>query len=107
MLSWRREGGIAGFCDELKVWANGELRASSCRPGGSSKSGRLSTEEAARLDRWRRSFGAVDVQTKDPGGADAMTTTLSLKGTVSAQPTENERQEILDWAHALYTRNQP
>jgi hypothetical protein len=105
-LSWSRDGGFAGFCDEMKVSVSGEVRATSCRPVAG-RSGRLSKENLARLDRWRKSFGSVVIEMKDPPGNDAMTVALTLKGTGRGQPTEVERQEILDWAQRVYEQNRP
>ena len=106
-LSWYREGGIAGFCDEMKVSAAGEVTATSCRPAGARKSGKLSKKNLARLDRWRTSFGSVVIERKDPPGNDTMTVTLTLKGTGNRRPTESERQELLDWAQSVYAQNHP
>ena len=107
-LAWRREGGFAGFCDDLKVSTTGELRATSCRSTPDrSKTGKLAKEDLARFDRWRKSFGSVVINTKDSPAADAMTLTLTMKGIGSGQPTEAERQEILGWAQKIYEQNRP
>jgi hypothetical protein len=107
VLTWRREGGIAGFCDEMSVSANGEVRARSCKPGGGSRTGMLSKEDLVRLDQWRMSFDSVGIETRDSPVTDAMTVTLTLKGNGTGKPTDEERQDILGWAQDVYDQILP
>lgn len=106
-LSWRREGGIAGFCDDLTVSVTGEARASSCRSGELYPAGTLTAEELAQLQGWVQAFGSVAIEMKDPAAVDAMTVTLSLNGNGSGQPTDDEKQSMIAWAQALYERLKP
>lgn len=103
VLTWHRDGGFAGFCDELTISASGEVEAKSCR-SGQKKTGKLSNENLGRFDRWRSSFGSVAISTKDAAAADGMSITLDLKGTGSGQPGESERQEMLDWVSRIYAQ---
>jgi hypothetical protein len=103
VLSWNRDGGFAGFCDELKVSAVGDAAAATCRTQGI-KTRKLPTEDRARLDEWRRTFGAVSITSGDPGSADSMTLKLTLAGKGSDQPSAAQRQEMLDWAQRVYTQ---
>jgi hypothetical protein len=106
VLTWSRDGGFAGFCDELKVSASGDLTISSCR-SAASRTGKLSNGDLARLDRWRASFGAVAIEMTDSAAADALTLQLTLAGAGSGKPTESEQQQMLDWAQNVYTQNAP
>jgi len=106
-LTWHREGGIAGFCDNLTVYASGEAQASGCGPNAQPAADVLSPDERAQLDQWLAAFGAVMVTHADPATADAMKTTLALSGAGAGQPTEADRQAMLVWAEALYARLQP
>jgi hypothetical protein len=101
VLSWSRQGGFAGFCDELKVAASGDLTASSCKESGA-RSGKLSSDDLRRLNQWLATFGSVAVASKDAATADAMTMKLTLAGKGRAQPSETQRQELLDWAQRIY-----
>ena len=108
VLSWRREGGFAGFCDELKVSRTGEFTASLCLgTPARTKTGRLSKAEMVTLDRWREAFGVTVIKTKDAAVADAMTLTLTMKGTGPGKATEAERQQLLDWAQRTFEKNRP
>jgi len=110
-LTWHREGGIAGFCDDLTVYLSGEIQASSCRPGGKAADASLrviaSKEELAQFDKWITTFGTVTVTMKDPAVADAMTVTLTLNGSGKGQPTKAEKQAMIDWAQAVHNRLKP
>jgi hypothetical protein len=107
-LSWHREGGIAGFCDDLVVFTTGEIQAAQCGGSGqarnSSLNEALSTEELAQYHAWLEKFDSVTIEMGDEAVADAMKVSLFLKGRGSGQPTEAEQQELLAWAQALYTK---
>jgi hypothetical protein len=106
VLSWNRDGGFAGFCDELKVTASGSVTASTCRTTGV-KTGTLGTDDLKRLNEWRRVFGPISIASGDAGSADGMTLKLTLAGQGDAQPSDEQRQELLEWAqrvHAQTTR---
>jgi hypothetical protein len=110
-LTWRREGGIAGFCDDLTVYLSGEVHANWCKPSAGDSEGNLfavvSQEELAQFNQWLTKYGMVTVIRKDPAAADAMTVTLTLNGDGKGQPTESEQKAMMDWAQALYTRLKP
>ena len=103
-LKWLREGGIAGFCDEMQIFTNGEAKMGSCR-GNTEKTVKLSSEDLNRLNTWRKRFGNFDIDPNQRGVADGLNVTLSLKGTGSSRPTEAERQEISQWAEGVFTSN--
>jgi len=64
VLTWVREGGIAIFCDELRISAAGEIITASCG-ASATRTGGLSKEDLNRLSSWRSVFGAVVIKTKD------------------------------------------
>ena len=101
VLAWSREGGLAGFCDELKVAASGEVTASSCKAAGV-KTRKLSSDEMARLDPWLTAFGSVTATSQDVATTDAMTMKITLSGKGQNQPSVTQRQELLDWAQQVY-----
>lgn len=110
-LTWRREGGFAGFCDELQVYVSGEIQASWCRPTGSTSTSHLSVilskDEQKQFSDWLNEFGAVTVTFQDPPAADQMKVTLTLNGYGKRQPTEAEQQLLVAWAQTLYDRVKP
>jgi hypothetical protein len=100
-VTWRRDCGIAGFCDEMQIFTNGEVKARSCR-GNADKTVKLSSEDLNRLNTWRKRFGNFDIDSNQRGVADGLNVTLSLKGTGSGRPTDAERQEISQWTERVY-----
>jgi len=107
VFHWSREGGIAGFCDEATVYESGAVELTSCRPGGVVTAGQLHSwltpKDVATFEAWRAKFGVVTIEMKDDAVADAMSTSLVLTGTGTAQPTEAEQQALLAWAQKLLT----
>lgn len=105
-LTWHREGGFAGFCDDLMV-AMGQAQASSCKSGEAYPLGALTGEESAQFKKWAESFGSVVIEMRDPAVADAMMTVLTFNGNGDGQPAEAEQQAMLAWAQAVYDRLKP
>jgi hypothetical protein len=108
-ITWKREGGIAGFCDSMTVYLSGEVEASSCKQGQQVE-GRLidvlSEEEFAKLDEWLSTYGNVNIDASDPKGvADRMVVTLTFTGTGSQRTlAESTEQELLSLVQELYQR---
>jgi hypothetical protein len=103
-LAWHREGGIAGFCDDLLISGFGQAQATSCRTGEAYPAGALTAAEQAQLDEWSRDFSAVVIEQVDPAAADGMTVMLTFSGAGADQPTEAEQQAMVAWAQAVYER---
>lgn len=105
-FTWHREGGIAGFCDELRIWDTGEAIASSCQRGVNDEVGRamLLPAEIVQLETWLTTYGPINATVKDAAIADAMTQTLALAGRGQAAPTPAEEQAMLVWATAIAQR---
>jgi len=64
----------------------------------------LSKEEIAKLDRWLKNYGNINIDASDPKGvSDRMLVVLTLLGTGSQQTlsTSNE-QELLNFAQELH-----
>jgi hypothetical protein len=103
-FAWHREGGIAGFCDDLAVYATGEVYASSCAGEQAQDLGsrQLTAEELDQVYVWIDSLQPFEIDETDPAVADAMTIRLVFSGIGQNEPTETERQAILDFAAELY-----
>src|SRR5579859_2297484 len=101
-LSWQRTGGIAGFNDNLVVYASGEIHANWNGGSKDSKLSALTADQQAQLQSWLAKFGSVSVQHSDPANAsDQMSTSFTLLGRGSSQPGAAEQQAMLDWAQAV------
>jgi hypothetical protein len=98
-LNWSRQGGIAGFCDNLTIFLSGEVRGTTCK-GSQTVEKRLTdlltAEQIATMNEWISKYGNVDIDMSDPQGvADAMSVRLQLMGTGTEQITSPEVQQLL------------
>jgi hypothetical protein len=105
-LAFHREGGIAGFCDDLVILLPDQVQVASCvrSPSEASLRAVAREDELARFYRWLEDYGTVTATYQDWAVADAMTITLTLYGRGDRQPIDAERQEMLSWAQILYER---
>jgi hypothetical protein len=106
VLTWVRDGGIAGFCDSLAVFASGEIEAHNCKlTEGAALQSTLTTDERAQLEALLAEYGSVVVEeANEPNVSDAMAVRLVLYGVGAAQPAEGEQSAMLLWAQDLYIR---
>jgi hypothetical protein len=102
-LTWQREGGIAGFCDSLTIYASGEVYASTCR-GERTQMGLLTAEERAELVTWLDSYGAFSHEQSDGAVADSMSVSIHLAGSGAASVSEVEQGELQTWIQGVYAR---
>ena len=108
-LVWRREGGIAGFCDTLTVFLSGEVYTNQCKGQPEGKMDTLahllSAAEQKQFSRWIADFGQLNLDASDPKGvADQMMVTLNFWGRGNKQPTELEQKALLEFAQNLYQK---
>ena len=108
-MVWKREGGIAGFCDTLTVFRSGEVYANKCKPQSEGKMGTfanlLSSSEKKQFMDWMAQLGEAHLDASDPAGvADRMVVTLELFGTGSKQVTKSDQQAAFQFAENLYQK---
>jgi hypothetical protein len=104
-FGWHREGGIAGFCDDLAVYTYGQAIISSCQNnGGDGPSPQwLSLDQLSSLYNWVDRFSSFEVEESDPAGvSDAMSISLTFTGLGSEEPTEADKEAILNFASQLF-----
>jgi hypothetical protein len=111
-MVWRREGGIAGFCDILTVFLSGEVYASSCKAQDGSVmstfSELLSAREQEQFNDWIAEFGEAKLDASDPKGvADRMVVTLDFYGIGDEPPSQEEQQALFGFAQTLYPKVVP
>ena len=108
-LTWKREGGIAGFCDSLTVFLSGEIYGDQCR---SESDGTMDTfanlfsaSDHKQFDAWMTQFGDVTLDASDPKGvSDRMEVTLALYGLGGNKPDKAEQQALFTWAQKLFQK---
>jgi hypothetical protein len=106
-MVWKREGGIAGFCDTMVVFRSGEVLTSQCDLRGEGKmgtfAGLLTSREIQQFSNWTAEFGEAKLDASDPKGvADRMVVTLEFYGSGTEEPTESEQQALFKFAQDLY-----
>jgi hypothetical protein len=98
-LTWSRNGGIAGFCDNLTIYLSGEVQGTSCKKTDIVQkrlTDLVSPQELATMNEWISKYGKVTMDQSDPkGAADAMTVKLQLFGTGKEQLTSQQIQQLL------------
>ena len=109
VLTWKREGGITGFCDYMTVYLTGEVHRRSCTGGQYPEerlSDLLSPEEMAQMSEWVMTYGQIKIDASDPEGvSDRMVMEATLSGVGSEQTVRtSDQQELLDFAQGLYER---
>lgn len=104
-IAWHREGGIAGFCDDLTVYVTGQVYAASCRtePAATVAQRFLTEGELSQLYRWIDTFAAFEEVQSDGDVPDAMTTRLVFSGAGEEAAGVETKQAIADFAATLYT----
>lgn len=108
-LIWKRDGGIAGFCDGLTVFLSGEVYANSCKPQTGSKMGTLanllSAKEQEQFKTWLSTFAQSNLDASDPKGvSDRMFVTLEFYGNGTQKPARLQQQELFQFAQNLYQK---
>lgn len=105
LVSWHREGGIAGFCDDLTAYVSGELSASSCRSQLAQTLARrqMSAQELAQLQGWIDAYAPFEYTHSDGPVADSMAVNLQFSGAGATPADEAAQQEILRFVESLYT----
>lgn len=108
-LVWKREGGIAGFCDLLTVFRSGEVFASRCKSEADGKMSTLATllsaQERRQFQEWMRELGEAELDASDPRGvSDRMEVTLKIVGHGEEPPTTAQQEDLFEFAQDLYQK---
>ena len=103
VFAWHREGGIAGFCDDVTVYVSGDAYVTSCKGDQPQELGRvrLSSNQLTLIYGWVDALQSFEVEQRGPATADAMTTRIVFSGAGSAAANESIQQEISDLALTL------
>ena len=111
-LVWKREGGIAGFCNVLTVFHSGEVFTTDCKVQAEGRMGTLAdlltSQERQQFSVWTTKFGEMNLDASDPKGvSDRMSVTLDFFGMGTKSPTESEEQALFNFAQDLYQELAP
>ena len=104
-LTWHREGGFAGFCDDLAIYVTGNGLPSTCQTEPPTTLGKrwLTADQTGQLFAWSDALASFETGQKDPASADAMTIQLNFTGSGVGEPTDEDQQALLDFAAQIFT----
>jgi hypothetical protein len=103
VYEYHREGGIAGFCDIVMVFASGDVTVSSCatEPPQVVKTTRLSDEQLAMVQSWVEILESFETGQKDNAVADAMSIRIDFHGNGEGEAAAEDVQAMQDLAVQL------
>jgi len=102
-LTWQRVGGIAGFCDDLKVYRSGIALGTTCKSGADQPPRKiwLNADQLVQLYTWLDTLQTSDGKQSDSAVADSMTVTWTLSANGNRKPTLTEEQKIMEFASLI------
>ena len=105
-VTWTREGGIAGFCNELIIDVTGMMTAYSCEgmPYTEVAQQLLNPEPRQQLYDWLNTLQPFNYEQSDNAVADAMSITLSFNGHGDAAASDTEQSNIEAFAAQFYSQ---
>lgn len=104
ILSWHREGGIAGFCDDLNLYVNGIAYAASCRGNSSADLGQIrpGADQLKQIFEWVDRFKGFEMEQSDSAAADQMTIRVVFSGAGATEASEADQQAIQQFAAKVF-----
>lgn len=102
VLSWQREGGIAGFCDSVEILANGAYTVKNCQYNVVN-TGQLSDDQYKQLLDWVNTFASFKEGTdpNTPPFPDQMFIEISFTGQGSVEANPDDVAAISNLAATL------
>lgn len=88
---WRREGGIAGFCDVVTVLA-GTANVATCATEPPEIVGEvtLTNEQSQQVNTWLEELAPFTHEEQDPATADALAITIVFEGQGDGEATDED-----------------
>lgn len=99
-LTFHREGGPGGVCDDLVVTVNGDAVLAACS-SGSERQYQLSTAEKQQLVSWLGEFKSFDFDSGKPGDSSGLLEKLSMNGHGTRVASEADVQKVLGFVSTL------
>jgi hypothetical protein len=100
-LGWHREGGIAGFCDDLVVYQSGFAMATNCKIARVPATQRLTAEQINALYAYLDQFQRFETASGN-SGADAMAQRMIFEGQGKRPASDAQKAEIEKFAMDLF-----
>ncbi len=103
VLAFHREGGLAGFCEDMVISRTGRVEISSCRPAqqlGVQKV-YLTAAQMQEVFRWLDTYLPFEINQGDSGAADGMILRLVFNGIGQQTASQEEQEGILQLVQEL------
>ncbi len=103
-LTWQRVGGIAGFCDDLKIYRSGLAVATTCKASADQPPRKiwLNADQLVQMYTWLDTLQTSDGKQSDSAVANSMTVTWTLSANGNRKPTYTEEQKIMEFASTIF-----
>jgi Tol biopolymer transport system component len=104
-LTWHREGGFAGFCDDVTVSIYGAVSATTCHAKTSTPLGThwLTASQAEQLYAWIDTLKPFQITHDKPTQPDELVITAIFYGNGTTEASNTDRQTITDYGQLLRT----
>lgn len=102
VLHWQRIGGIAGFCDDVKIFVDGSYIVENCHNNQTSN-GQLDADQLKQVNDWANTFASFTDGTDEttPTYPDQMFVKIIFNGVGSMQVTSDDIAAISNLASIL------
>ncbi|MEN6410481.1 MAG: hypothetical protein ABFD44_12305, partial [Anaerolineaceae bacterium] len=99
VLRWRRDGGIAGFCDAVNVYRDGSVTVTLCE--NQTVAMQLGTKVLEKFYGWLDGWKHFEGEQKDAATADGMTESWTFNGKGAQPASTGDQQQVRDFASQL------
>jgi hypothetical protein len=103
VFAWHREGGFAGFCDDVAVYLNGIAAGTSCKGEQPKSMGEswLTANQMRTIYTWVDTYQDYDYASADPAVADGMSMRMIFTGNGNQQMNEFEQTRLISLAQEV------
>lgn len=98
-IRWTREGGIAGFCDDLAIYRDGTVKVASCKSAVVQIT--LGDRDLDKIYGWLDGWAKFEAEQKDQAAADSMTERWIFNGVGTQTASTANQQQVLDFLRNL------
>jgi len=104
VIAWHREGSTAGVCEDLSVYINGEVQASSCQGSQPKNLGHkfLNSDQLDEFYNWVDTLNSFETSQADQSQTIPIVNILVFNGTGTSQATQSDMKRIEAFSAQLF-----
>lgn len=105
-LGWHREGGVAGFCDDLTIDATGYAELAPCKYETPQEViiRNLTADELAQFYGWLDTLAPFEFAQQDTATADGLTVRYIFAGRGAREATDADKQALAEFSREVLAR---